>query len=323
MSANGTSAPIRSGYDYCFGFVGGSSDYFTHSGPDKRPDQGLWENDAPVDRPGYLTDIITERAVHEIGVAAAAKAPFFMSLHYNAPHWPWEGPDDAAVARTLTNIRHNDGGSLPKYAEMVRFLDASIGKVLAEVRRRGLERDTIVIFTSDNGGERFSDVWPFTGMKGELLEGGLRVPAIVRWPARIKPGSVSEQVAISMDWLPTLLHAAGGAPDPAYPSDGRDLFPVLVEGAATVPRKLFWRYKAAEQAAVRDGDWKYLKLGGKEYLFDVVADQHERANLKDRRPDVFARLAADWTAWNRPMLPYPADSGSDNPKASGTIPDRY
>ncbi len=165
------------------------------------------------------------------------------------------------------------------------------------------------MFTSDNGGERFSKIWPFTGMKGELLEGGVRIPAIVRWPGRVAAGSVSDQPIITMDWLPTLVAAAGTRPDPAYPSDGEDLAPAL-SGAPAHPRKFYWRYKAGSQRAIRDGDFKYLRIAGNEFLFDVAQDPRERGNLRDRRKDVFDRLKGDWEAWNGTMLeerPRPAN----------------
>ena len=117
----------------------------------------------------------------------------------------------------------------------------------------GSPRNTLVIFTSDNGGERFSDVWPLTGMKGELLEGGIRVPLLARWPGRIAAGLRTGQLAVTTDWLPTLLAAAGGVPDPNYPSDGENLLPVLTGAAPAHSRTLYWRYKANDQAAVRDG----------------------------------------------------------------------
>jgi arylsulfatase A-like enzyme len=139
-------------------------------------------------------------------------------------------------------------------------------------------------------------------MKNELLEGGLRIPALVRWPGRVAAGRVSDQVMISMDWMPTLLAAAGASPDPAFPSDGESLLPVLTGGAAPHPRKLYWRYKAASQRALREGDMKYLRIAGNEFLFDVVQDPRERANLRERRKDVFERLKADWDAWDRTML---------------------
>ena len=120
-----------------------------------------------------------------------------------------------------------------------------------------------MIFTSDNGGERYADTWPFTGKKTELLEGGLRIPAIIRWPGRVRPGGMTDQVAISMDWMPTLLAASGTTPDPAFPPDGMNLLPALVRNAAPVPRKLFWRYRLNAQRAMRDGDLKWLRIPGK------------------------------------------------------------
>jgi arylsulfatase A-like enzyme len=105
-----------------------------------------------------------------------------------------------------------------------------------------------------------------------------------------------------MDWLPTLLAAAGTAPDPAYPPDGQDLLPVLTGQRAPAARTLFWRYKANAQRAVRSGNWKYLRINGNEFLFDVTVDQRERANLAQRHPDVFARLKGEWETWNAGML---------------------
>ena len=182
-------------------------------------------------------------------------------------------------------------------------MDLQVGRVLQALDAHAAAENTIVVFTSDNGGERYSDTWPFTGRKTELLEGGLRIPAVIRWPGRIPPDSVSQQVTVTMDWLSTLLAAAGTAPDPDYPSDGVNLLPWLTQGAAPVPRKLYWRYKYADQQAARDGNWKYLKILDNTFLFDVVEDPMERANLKARYPDVYDRLVAQWNQWNAIMLP--------------------
>jgi arylsulfatase A-like enzyme len=114
-----------------------------------------------------------------------------------------------------------------------------------------------------------------------------------------------------MDWMPTLLAAAGGAPDPAFAPDGMNLLPVLTQGAAPpVQRKLFWRYKANLQQAHRDGDFKYLKIRNNSFLFNVVEDPMERANLKDRRKDVYDRLVSQWESWNASMLPLDPESST-------------
>jgi arylsulfatase A-like enzyme len=238
---------------------------------------------------------------------AKSGQPFLLSLHFNAPHWPWEAPGDEAESERLreagTGLVDFDGGSQKTYQQMIEEMDKQIGRVLQALNAKGLTENTIVIFTSDNGGERFADTWPFTGKKTELLEGGLRIPAIVSWPARIPRGKTNEQVAISMDWVPTLLAATGALPDPAYPLDGMNLLPMLTENASPVSRQLFWRYKANAQRAAREGDYKFLKILDNTFLFNVVADPLERANLKERHKDVYQRLAREWYEWNSSMLP--------------------
>jgi arylsulfatase A-like enzyme len=299
--------PLKSGYDSFFGNYGGGIDYFTHkagAGPNARGD--LYEGEVAVEEVGYYTDLLGDKAAGYIRKQKKGQ-PFLLSLHYTAPHWPWEGPQDEEVSRQIENIFHYDGGNLATYAKMVTALDASIGRVLKALEQQGLAENTIVVFSSDNGGERFSQTWPFTGQKTELLEGGIRVPAIVRWPARIKPNQVSAQVAISMDWLPTLLAAAGTAPAASHPSDGINLLPALTGAAAPVERTLFWRYKANAQKAVRAGDWKYLKLNDNEFLFNLAQDQRERANLAAKHPDKLAELKGQWEAWNAGMLPITPD----------------
>jgi arylsulfatase A-like enzyme len=199
-------------------------------------------------------------------------------------------------------IIHWDGGSLATYAAMMRSLDVNVGKVLAALDRLGLADDTVVVFTSDNGGERFSDNWPFTGRKTELLEGGLRVPAIVRWPGPTRPGSASDAQIMTMDWLPTFVVAAGGKPHADFPSDGIDIGPA-VTGRALADRTLFWRFANHAQRAARRGRFKFLEIAGNAFLFDVAADPMERANLREREAATFARLSAEWDAWNTGMLP--------------------
>jgi arylsulfatase A-like enzyme len=299
--------PLKSGYDHFWGLRGGGVDYFTHKLGDF---SDLWDGDTPVEKAGYLTDLLADRAIIELERAKAAAKPFFMSLHFTAPHWPWEAPGDEAEAARLAKagggvaaILHFDGGTHATYAAMVTRLDYQIGRVLDRLKALGMERDTIVVFTSDNGGERFSDTWPFSGKKTELLEGGIRVPAIVRWPGRVRAGTVSDAQIISMDWMPTFLAVGGGSADPAYPLDGIDITAALM-GGKLPERPLFWRYKAHAQQAVLRGDWKYLKIAGNSFLFNVAADPLERANLKKREPQRYAELEALWQQWNTGMLPF-------------------
>ena len=272
---------------------------------------------------GYLTDLLGDRAVGAIDGYAKQRQPFLLSLHFNAPHWPWEAPGDEAESERIkaTNLFHYDGGTQKTYQRMITQLDLQIGRVIAALDANRLLDNTVVVFTSDNGGERFADTWPFTGRKTELLEGGLRIPAIVSWPARLPKGRTTDQVAISMDWLPTLVAAAGAAIDPASPPDGIDLLPRMVDGGQTTPRTLFWRYKGNAQRAARIGDDKYLKILDNTFLFNVVDDPMERANLKARRPDVYARLEAAWHEWNATMLPEVDESSTDNLTGERT-PDR-
>jgi arylsulfatase A-like enzyme len=298
--------PLRSGYQRFFGNLGGVIDYFTHKpGVGAHVPRDLYEGDVPVERAGYYTEMLGEEASAFIR-NHDSRAPFFLSLHFTAPHWPWVGPEDEAVSLSLGDLFHYDGGNLQTYGRMVGSLDAAVGQVLAALDATGQAENTIVIFTSDNGGERFSKTWPFTGQKTELLEGGLRVPTFMRWPARLGP-QVSAQVTITMDWHPTLLNAAGVPPHPDYPSDGEDILPALTGARAPWPRVLYWRYKAQAQRAVRDGNWKYLKINDQEFLFDVVDDVRERANLRGQQPEVFERLKRQWQQWNDSMLPITED----------------
>ncbi len=227
--------PLKSGYDHFWGFLWGSLDYFTHKyGIASTDTEDLWDDDVKIHQAGYLTDLMGDRAVRVIGDYAKAGRPFLLSLHFNAPHWPWEGPGDEAESQRIKSLFDRDGGSMKTYAQMVTRMDMQVGRVLKALSDGKIANNTIVVFTSDNGGERFSDTWPFTGKKSDLLEGGLRIPALVRWPGRMRAGSTTDQVAITMDWLPTLLAAAGTAPDPAFSPDGINLLPQLAHGAALV-----------------------------------------------------------------------------------------
>jgi arylsulfatase A-like enzyme len=185
----------------------------------------------------------------------------------------------------------------------MRSMDSGVGRVLAALRRARLERDTLVIFTSDNGGERYSFNWPFSFQKLYLHEGGIRVPAIVRWPGVVRAGGVTDQAAITMDWTATILAAAGALAD-AAPLDGESLLPLLRGERAAYDRELFWRTRT--RAAARIGRWKYLQQGDEEFLYDLGVDPGEKTDLKTRDAARFAELKQRYAAWAAQMLPRPS-----------------
>ena len=298
--------PLKSGYDEFFGIMGGYTGYFTHLGDGGGHD--LYEGETPIERQGYVTDLISDRAQAYVRDVAADR-PFFLSLHYTAPHWPWSAPSVEAASRLREADlkRAHEGGSPRIYAEMVTIMDAGIGRVLDALRASGRDRDTLVFFTSDNGGERYSKNWPFVGRKRDLLEGGLRVPQIARWPAGIPAGRVTDQVTISMDMTATAL-AVAGVPMPEDTAlDGCDLSPMLRGDAQPVERTLYWRMKERGQRAVRRGDWKYLRVAGTEFLFDLGYDWRERTNFAADHPELLDELRAQWCEWDKGMLPLPAE----------------
>jgi arylsulfatase A-like enzyme len=290
--------PLKSGYTEFFGPMSGGVDYFTHCDSSGRHD--LYEGEEEVHRRGYLTDLISSKAVEF--VQRQRGRPFLLSLHYTAPHWPWESRADEEESRKIKSIVHTDGGSVETYLAMIRHMDEGIGRVLSALRSSGAEENTFVVFTSDNGGERFSDTWPLVGKKMDLLEGGIRVPCIARWPGRLAAGETTPRLAITMDWTATFLEAAGVAPHPDYPLDGVSLL------RETPGRELFWRMKYREQKAMRAGSWKWLSIEGHEYLFDLAKDQRERANLAQRHPEKLADLKRRYLAWEAGVPPIPADA---------------
>jgi arylsulfatase A-like enzyme len=315
--------PLRSGYDEFFGPMAGGVDYFTHCSSAGHHD--LWFGEEERVEEGYLTDLITNRSVDYIErMAADAQAgkPFFLSVHYTAPHWPWETRDDEALAQEVkNNLFHLHGGNIHTYQRMIHHMDEGIGKIMDSLKAQGLADNTLIVFTSDNGGERFSDNWPLVGGKMDLTEGGIRVPWIAYWPAAIAVGGVSTQACMTMDWSATMLDAAGVKADADYPLDGISLLNILKKPTQTFPRPLHWRMNHRGQRALRDGDWKYLRVDGNDYLFNLPADERERANLGNHHPERLANMRAAWETWNDTMPPIPADatvslgySGKDMPQ---------
>ncbi|MBN9409382.1 MAG: sulfatase-like hydrolase/transferase [Burkholderiales bacterium] len=302
--------PLRSGYEEFFGPMSGGVDYFTHCA--SSGDHDLWFGEEEKKEEGYLTDLLSRRAVdyvERMADGARNGTPFFLSLHYTAPHWPWETRDDEALAQEVkSNLFHLHGGNIHTYRRMIEHMDEGIGWLVDALRAQGQLDNTLIVFTSDNGGERFSDNWPLVGGKMDLTEGGIRVPWIAHWPAAIAPGGLSEQHCMTMDWTATMIEAGGATADPAYALDGVSLMPVLRDAGHRFERPLHWRMNHRGQRALREGDWKYLRVDGNDYLFNLPADERERANLGRHEPDRLARMRDAWEAWNASMPPIPDDA---------------
>lgn len=293
--------PLKCGFDEFFGIMSGAVDHFSHK--DTTGNSDLFEDEVPVERAGYMTNLLTTRAIEYL--KRPHKKAFYLSLHYTAPHWPWEGPQDADVSRSIEYgpAGFRAGGSLKVYGEMMKSLDAGVGRVLETLKESGLERNTLVIFTSDNGGERFSYHWPFTGQKMDLHEGGVRVPAIVTWSGVTPAGIVSDQPVITMDWTATMIAAAGAKPSSEYPLDGEDITDVLRGKRPLFDRNFFWRTK--RQGAMRNGSWKYIRDGKGESLHDLTVDEREQANFAQAQPERLAAFRNQFEIWESKMQRYP------------------
>lgn len=294
-------SPLAHGFDSFFGFKAGYIDYWEHVDNGGQPD--LFENDTPTTITGYMTDLITDRSVRFIDDHAAQ--PFFLEVAYNAAHWPYQDPDHPSKARDNAGHVHAwdaDANTRADYVKIMERADRGVGEILAALDRHKLSNNTLVIFTNDNGGEWLSRNAPLFARKFSLFEGGIRVPAILRWPGHVPAGAVSHQVGITMDLTATVL-AVGGANVPADAKlEGVNLIPLLAKGTQPLSRTLFWRvnFIALNQRAVRDGNWKLI-LDGVEriHLFDLSKDVSERNDVAASNTAVVRRLRQQILAWEK------------------------
>lgn len=308
-----TFSPVAHGFDYAFGPIGGGVDYFHHTEWDGSP--ALFENGQAVKRDGYMTDLITEVAVQAI--QRADHQPLFLYAAYTAPHAPIQGPGDFQP-QALREPVWNDG-TPQKYAAMIRSLDHGVGRILQAIADRGWKDDALVIFMSDNGGTKLARNEPFSGTKGTLYEGGIRVPCIVRWPDRLPRSVVTEQAALTLDFTRSILRIADVPPGPNRILDGVDILQLLEHQSPLQPRTLFWRYRRADTTwrAVIDGHLKLIhrQEGSnlQEEMFDLAVDPQEKRNLASHSPEARQRLDALLAQWQE-------DIKSSRPEKPRTLP---
>jgi arylsulfatase A-like enzyme len=301
--------PTRQGFDAFRGLVSGDGDHHTHV--DRSGNRDWWQGEALQMEEGYTADLLTRDATAFI--ESHPERPFFLFVSHLAIHFPWQGPDDPphrVAGRDYWSdkwgVIPDEDNVAPHVKAMVEALDESVGSLVATLRRLDLERRTLVIFASDNGGyvhydHRFHNIssnGPLRGQKTEVFEGGHRVPAIAWWPGRIRPG-VCDQTVLTFDLLPTLRSLAGVKPPAAdEPVDGVDLSALLLEGEELPPRTLFWRIR--QDRAVRRGPWKLVTVDGAgPWLFDLATDLGEERDVAGQHPDVVGALESALAEWEK------------------------
>jgi arylsulfatase A len=289
-------SPNAHGFDEFFGILSGNVDHYSHK--ENNGEHDLREQDKETFVEGFLTDHIARRSVDF--VKRQKDKPFFLYLAFNAVHWPFQRPNRPDMVRTRETWFE---GTRQDYIEMMQSVDSAVGQVLNTLDQQGLAKDTLVIFTSDNGGERLSDMGPYFNTKGTLWEGGIHVPGLARWPSVLPKGKVSEQVAITMDWTATILAAAGVKPERQL--DGINLLPMLQGKQPLQERTLCWRIDRTgfRQQAIRSGKWKLVTQTTSVglLLFDLERDPSERHNLFYEQQDKVKELRARLLDWDKEM----------------------
>ena len=299
-------SPLEQGFDRFTGFLGGNVEYFEHyetSGLDV-----YVKGREPIDREGYLTDLITEDAVAFLDERAAEPdTPFFLYLPHGAPHFPFQGPGDREPKRTAENWMD---GTRINYVAMLESLDDGVGKVLEALEKNGQAENTIVIFTSDHGAMEPGLNTPWRDYKSTTFEGGLRVPCVVRWPGKIEPGTVSHQVGTLMDLTASFLQIAGTEAPDQKPLDGIDILGHVLDGKPEMPRTLYWRYRRGDKTwwGARDGNLKLVRKqegdAVEEWLFDLATDPTETKSVTSERPEEYGALQRKVLLWEKEVRPW-------------------
>lgn len=285
--------PVHQGFDLFRGYVSGNVDFFSHV--DQAGVFDWWQQDRLQQEEGYTTHLITQHAVKFI--EDNRDRPFCLYLPHEAPHYPYQGPNDPPLRSVGGDFDLNGERKDIKaaYSEMVVEMDKGVGEVVATLKRLGLSENTLVLFFSDNGANKNGSNGPLRGAKGSNWEGGHRVPCIATWPGKITAGSKTDQLSISLDVMPTLLEATGVTAPKERPLDGKSLLSVLLGERSLGHRQLVWNGKA-----IRDGQWKLI-VGGKGSkgvgLYDLSDDIGEQKNVAKQHPERTEKLLAALKEW--------------------------
>jgi arylsulfatase A-like enzyme len=296
--------PLQRGFADFYGFVNTGIDYWTH---ERYGIPSMYRGNAPTqaDKGQYTTDLFEREALRFID--EKKDGPFFVYLSYNAPHGassldrgirgfvqaPGKCLDQYPAPDRLEGERRH------KFKAAVACMDASIGRVLDRIDEFGLRANTIVIFLSDNGAGGGGDSGPLRGRKGQMFEGGVRVPFLIRWPGHIEPGTVSDEFLSALEVFPTIVKAAGASLPNGVTMDGFDMLPVLQSRGRSIRESMFWERQGEYGARV--GKWKLVESRRGRGLFDLSEDVGERKDLSDKLPDVRNRVEQSYRDWVRAM----------------------
>lgn len=285
--------PLKRGFDEFFGFLGGAHSFVDPLGDRANP---ILRGTEAVDEKEYLTDAFAREAVAFI--ERRKGGPFFLYLPFNAVHAPMQ-----AAQKYLDRFASITDPLRRTHAAMISAMDDGVGRVLDALKKNDLTGNTLVFFISDNGGPtqvNTSRNRPLSGVKGQVREGGIRVPFLMQWPGKIRAGTVADHPVIALDIHPTAIAAAGGKLDTAMKLDGVDLVAHL--NAKTAPHEaLYWRF--GEQHAVRKGDWKLADVAGEApQLYNLAKDVGEATNLAGSEPGKLAEMQKAYDAWNAQLV---------------------
>ena len=286
--------PLKRGFDEFYGFRGGARSFFPYP-VEKLPNRGRWIERGFLDfkeHEGYLTDVLADEACDFI--ERSKDGPFFAYVSFNAVHTPME--PDQKDKDEFAQLK----GKRRQVAQMTLSLDRACGQIINKLKELGLDDNTLVVFSNDNGGptgQNGSSNYPFSGTKGTQLEGGIRVPGIMVWPGKLPAGSVYEHPLSTLDLLPTFVKAGGGAPSSIEGLDGVDIVPYLQGVNKERPHQtLCW--KMENRGTIRDGDWKLMRFPDRPAeLYNLVEDPGEQNNLAAAHPEMVKALFKKLFAW--------------------------
>lgn len=314
--------PLKRGFDENFTALGGGHLYFADGKGGEEYKIPLDRNGAKEPQQGYLTDQFGDEAAAFVQRHASGQ-PWFLYFAFNAPHTPLQAPE-----KWLAKFSAIQDPNRRTYAAMIAALDENVGKVLAQLDATQQRENTLITFISDNGGPHlavkgkgmtnFTDNSPLRGAKGAVYDGGIRVPFLVSWPAKLKAG-VYDQPVIALDFFSTAIALAGGQIPSDRKIDGVNLIPFLTGENKSAPHEvLFWRSQGPKgNYAARMGNWKFVRLGNAApELYNLASDIGESKNLANEKPEELAKLEAAVAAWDKETIA-PAFAGPQQGKAKG------